>query len=122
MVKQEPDKKIIEKIILLFNKKKYLNALDLSNKIINEGKNVSFFQPYWISDNLLVCSEDSTGWWNLCFLDIADFKKILGLDTIMMGFNLPDDGIHSPNERFGVSNYLQGIETAIRFYFKSATC
>ena len=53
---------------------------------------------------------------------IADFQKILGLDTIMMGFNLPDDGIHSPNERFGVSNYLKGIETAIRFYFKSATC
>ncbi len=39
MVKQEPDKKIIEKIILLFNKKKYLNALDLSNKIINEYPN-----------------------------------------------------------------------------------
>ena len=53
---------------------------------------------------------------------IAEFQKILGLDTIMMGFNLPDDGIHSPNERFGVSNYLKGIETAIRFYFKSAIC
>ncbi len=39
MVKQEPDKKIIEKIILLFNKKKYLDALDLSNKIINEYPN-----------------------------------------------------------------------------------
>ena len=36
MIEQEPDKKIIEKIIFLFNKKKYLEALDLSNKIINE--------------------------------------------------------------------------------------
>ena len=48
-----------------------------SNKFINEEKNVSFFQPYWISENLLVCSEDSTGWWNLCFLDVTDIKNIV---------------------------------------------
>jgi len=36
MIKQEPNKNIIEKIILLFNKKKYLEALDLSNKTIND--------------------------------------------------------------------------------------
>ena len=34
----------------------------------------------------------------------------------MMGFNLPDDGIHSPNERFGIRQYLKGIETALYFY------
>ena len=39
MIEQEPDKKIIEKIIFLFNKKKYLEALDLSDKIINEYPN-----------------------------------------------------------------------------------
>ena len=47
---------------------------------------------------------------------VESFQRILGLDTVMMGFNLPDDGIHSPNERFGVENYLKGIETAIRYY------
>ena len=36
MIKQEPNKKLIEKVILLFNKKKYLEALDLSNNIIDE--------------------------------------------------------------------------------------
>ncbi len=50
---------------------------EFSSKVINEEKNVSFFQPYWISNNLLVCSEDSTGWWNLCFLDVTDFKNIV---------------------------------------------
>ena len=40
-------------------------------------KNVSFFQPYWVSDNILVCSEDSTGWWNLLFLDLTDIKNII---------------------------------------------
>ena len=39
MIKQEPDKKLIEKVILLFNKKKYLEALDLSNNIINKYPN-----------------------------------------------------------------------------------
>ena len=39
MIKQEPDKEIIEKIIFLFNKKKYLEALNLSNKIINQYPN-----------------------------------------------------------------------------------
>ncbi len=39
MIKQEPDKKIIEKIIFLFNKKQYLEALNLSNKIINKYPN-----------------------------------------------------------------------------------
>ncbi len=48
-----------------------------SNKLINEDKNVSFFQPYWLSENILVCSEDSTGWWNLLFLDITDIKNII---------------------------------------------
>jgi hypothetical protein len=48
-----------------------------SNKLVNEEKNVSFFQPYWVSDNILVCSEDSTGWWNLLFLDVTDINNIV---------------------------------------------
>ena len=39
MIKKEPAKNIIERIILLFNKKKYLEALDLSDKILNEYPN-----------------------------------------------------------------------------------
>ncbi len=47
-----------------------------SNKMINAKKNVSFFQPYWISETILVCSEDSSGWWNLLFLDISEIENI----------------------------------------------
>jgi len=47
-----------------------------SNKLINAKKNVSFFQPYWISETLLVCSEDSSGWWNLLFLDVSEIESI----------------------------------------------
>ncbi len=48
-----------------------------SNKLINYQKNVSFFQPYWISETYLVCSEDSSGWWNLLFLDVSEIENIL---------------------------------------------
>ncbi len=47
-----------------------------SDKLINDKKNVSFFQPYWISETFLVCSEDSSGWWNLLFLDASKIENI----------------------------------------------
>lgn len=46
---------------------------------------------------------------------VADFKQILGLDTVLMGFGLDTDAIHSPNEHFGLDRFHQGIAAAIRF-------
>ncbi len=46
---------------------------------------------------------------------VADFKKILGLDTVLMGFGLDSDSIHSPNEKFGLDRFHQGIEASVRF-------
>ena len=47
---------------------------------------------------------------------IAQFEKELGVKTILMGFGLDSDAIHSPNEHFGLSNYYNGIETISNFY------
>lgn len=47
---------------------------------------------------------------------VALFKKELGLDSILMGFGLDTDALHSPNEHFGVFNYFKGIETIPFFY------
>jgi acetylornithine deacetylase/succinyl-diaminopimelate desuccinylase-like protein len=47
---------------------------------------------------------------------VALFKKELGLDTVLMGFGLDSDAIHSPNEHFGVRNFMLGIETIVTFY------
>jgi acetylornithine deacetylase/succinyl-diaminopimelate desuccinylase-like protein len=47
---------------------------------------------------------------------IALFEKELKSKTILMGFGLDSDAIHSPNEHFGVFNYLKGIETIPLFY------
>ena len=47
---------------------------------------------------------------------VALFEKELKSKTILMGFGLDSDAIHSPNEHFGIWNYLKGIETITYFY------
>jgi acetylornithine deacetylase/succinyl-diaminopimelate desuccinylase-like protein len=47
---------------------------------------------------------------------VALFEQILGLKTVLMGFGLDSDAIHSPNEHYGVFNYFKGIETIPEFY------
>ena len=47
---------------------------------------------------------------------VALFEQELGAKSILMGFGLDSDAIHSPNEHFGVFNYLKGIETIPYFY------
>lgn len=53
---------------------------------------------------------------------IALFEKELGLKTVMMGFGLDSDAIHSPNEHYGLFNFYKGIETIPYFfhYFNEA--
>ncbi|MBY5957141.1 dipeptidase [Membranicola marinus] len=46
---------------------------------------------------------------------VAMFKEVLGLDSILMGFGLDSDAIHSPNEHFGLFNFYTGIETIAEF-------
>ena len=46
---------------------------------------------------------------------VGHFQRHLGLETILMGFGLPTDRIHSPNERFYLPNFYRGIETIIHF-------
>jgi len=43
---------------------------------------------------------------------VADFKSILGVNTLLIGFAQYDDNIHSPNERFRVVDFERGCKTA----------
>ncbi len=47
---------------------------------------------------------------------VGDFAKHLGIPTILMGFGLPDDGLHSPNEKYKIANYYAGIMTIAHFF------
>ncbi len=49
---------------------------------------------------------------------VGDFAKYLGIPTILMGFGLPDDGLHSPNEKYKLANYYAGIKTIAHFFEK----
>ena len=46
---------------------------------------------------------------------VGDFATHLGIPTVLMGFGLPDDGLHSPNEKYRVDNYYKGIMTVAHF-------
>jgi acetylornithine deacetylase/succinyl-diaminopimelate desuccinylase-like protein len=46
---------------------------------------------------------------------VGDFATHLGIPTILMGFGLPDDGLHSPNEKYNIRNYYDGIRTIAHF-------
>jgi len=47
---------------------------------------------------------------------VALFEKVLKVKTVMMGFGLDSDNIHSPNEHYGLFNYYKGIETIPHFF------
>ncbi len=47
---------------------------------------------------------------------VGEFASHLGIPTILMGFGLPDDGLHSPNEKYKLENYYMGIMTLAHFF------
>src|ERR1700684_139467 len=47
---------------------------------------------------------------------VGDFATHVGIPTILMGFGLPDDGLHSPNEKYNIRNYYDGIRTIAHFF------
>ena len=47
---------------------------------------------------------------------VATFEKVLGIKSILLGFGLNSDAIHSPNENYPVINFLKGIETITMFF------
>jgi len=51
---------------------------------------------------------------------VGMLQESLGVDSVLLGFELPDDGIHGPNERQYLPNYYRGIETYIRFLYHVA--
>jgi acetylornithine deacetylase/succinyl-diaminopimelate desuccinylase-like protein len=46
---------------------------------------------------------------------VGDFVRELKIPTLMMGFGLPDDNLHAPNEKFHLANFHRGIESIVRF-------
>jgi acetylornithine deacetylase/succinyl-diaminopimelate desuccinylase-like protein len=49
---------------------------------------------------------------------VTSFQDELKIPSVMMGFGLPDDNLHAPNEKFHIPNFYRGIETICRFFEK----
>jgi acetylornithine deacetylase/succinyl-diaminopimelate desuccinylase-like protein len=47
---------------------------------------------------------------------VGDFERHLKIPTVMMGFGLPDDNLHAPNEKLNIANFHRGIESIILFF------
>ena len=47
---------------------------------------------------------------------VALFEDVLGLKTVLFGFGLDSDALHSPNEKYDIYNYYKGIETLPLFH------
>jgi acetylornithine deacetylase/succinyl-diaminopimelate desuccinylase-like protein len=47
---------------------------------------------------------------------VGDFVRELKIPTLLMGFGLPDDNLHAPNEKFHLANFHRGIESLVRFF------
>jgi acetylornithine deacetylase/succinyl-diaminopimelate desuccinylase-like protein len=51
---------------------------------------------------------------------VLEMQKILGIDSVLTGFGLPDDNIHSPNEKLHLPTWVRGIDTLIHFFYNLA--
>lgn len=49
---------------------------------------------------------------------VTDFQDVLKIPSVMMGFGLPDDNLHAPNEKFHIPNFHYGVETICLFFEK----
>jgi acetylornithine deacetylase/succinyl-diaminopimelate desuccinylase-like protein len=47
---------------------------------------------------------------------VTDFQDVLKIPSVMMGFGLPDDNLHAPNEKFHIPNFYKGIESICGFF------
>jgi acetylornithine deacetylase/succinyl-diaminopimelate desuccinylase-like protein len=51
---------------------------------------------------------------------VADMRKILGVESVLTGFGLPDDNLHAPNEKLHLPTWYRGIEALIHFFYNVA--
>jgi acetylornithine deacetylase/succinyl-diaminopimelate desuccinylase-like protein len=52
---------------------------------------------------------------------VADMQKILGVESVLTGFGLPDDNLHAPNEKLHLPTWYSGIDALVNFFYNLQT-
>lgn len=47
---------------------------------------------------------------------VSQIKDILGVDSVILGFGLPDDNLHAPNEKQHIPTFFKGVESYVHFF------
>jgi acetylornithine deacetylase/succinyl-diaminopimelate desuccinylase-like protein len=82
-------------------------AVELRSDNVFVGKAAAALTSEWMRKPVFIGSGGSIP-------IVGGFKRVLGMDSIMTGFSLNDDGAHSPNEKYDLRSYLGGIRSWIR--------
>ena len=53
---------------------------------------------------------------------VTEFKEILKADTLLLGLGLPDDNVHSPNEKISITALCKGMEMSAHLWLELAKC
>jgi acetylornithine deacetylase/succinyl-diaminopimelate desuccinylase-like protein len=96
-------------------------GVELEVKVLSGGPAILVEPGHWAIETAAQAFQDVMGKQTVFVRSggsipvVGDFARHLHIPTVLMGFGLPDDGLHSPNEKYRLENYYLGIKTIAHF-------
>jgi len=116
---QDPDK--VVSCFRAFLQQNKPEGVELEVKVLSGGPAILVEPSHWAIETAAQAFQDVMGKPTVFVRSggsipvVGDFARHLHIPTVLMGFGLPDDGLHSPNEKYRVDNYYLGIKTVAHF-------
>jgi acetylornithine deacetylase/succinyl-diaminopimelate desuccinylase-like protein len=116
---QDPDK--ILACFRTFLQQHKPEGVELEVKVLSGGPAILVEPGHWAIETAAQAFQDVMGKKTVFVRSggsipvVGDFARHLHIPTVLMGFGLPDDGLHSPNEKYRLENYYLGIKTIAHF-------
>ena len=117
--KQDPDR--ILAAFRDFLKENQPEGVSLEVKVLSAGPAIMVDPGHWAIQTAAQAFQDVMGRQTVFVRSggsipvVGDFAQHLHIPTVLMGFGLPDDGLHSPNEKYRLENYYLGIRTLAHY-------
>jgi len=117
--RQDPEKVLAA--FRAFLRQNQPEGVELDLKVLSSGPAISVNPSHWAIQTAARAFRDVMGKETVFVRSggsipvVGDFARHLHIPTVLMGFGLPDDGLHSPNEKYRLENYYLGIRTVAHF-------